>query len=407
MAAEAPTPQGPVPDLRRYLFETVLPFWADTGIDKEKGGFVERLTRDRKPAPDDYKRLRVQARQIYSYCHAHLLGAGDWTLGPAREGYRFMTRRGQAPQGGWYHLTTRAGKPLDEKRDAYDHAFVLFALAWMHKATGDREPLALARRTIAFMDEQMADPHGRDGLWGGYHEHVVEGMMSIPLPRRQNPHMHLLEALLALHDATGEAEWAERAAWIVDLFKAAFYDAETGSLGEYFTADWHPAPGDEGSLREPGHHFEWVWLLHRYRAQTGDDSVLEPAERLYSFGLAGVDAEPGMVLAPFDETGRDGAVRSSSKRLWVQTEAIKAFVARAEFHDDADAAERARAHLASFFSSHLDPESPVWRDQLDRGGEEISRHIPASSLYHLFLCLAEVMRVLGDRADGGPAGPGA
>ena len=88
------------------------------------------------------------------------------------------------------------------------------------------------------------------------------------LPRRQNPHMHLLEALLALHAATGEKNWLRRAGALVDLFKRRFSDPQTGALIEFFAEDWSPRPGDEGRLREPGHQFEWVWLLYEYIALT-------------------------------------------------------------------------------------------------------------------------------------------
>ena len=39
-----------VPALGPWLFDVVLPFWADTGRDHEQGGFVERLTLDRRPS---------------------------------------------------------------------------------------------------------------------------------------------------------------------------------------------------------------------------------------------------------------------------------------------------------------------------------------------------------------------
>src|SRR2546430_13023820 len=50
------------------------------------------------------------------------------------------------------------------------------------------------------------------------------GRAEVKLPRRQNPHMHLLEALLALHVATGEKNWLRRAGALVDLFKRRFAD---------------------------------------------------------------------------------------------------------------------------------------------------------------------------------------
>ena len=183
----------------------------------------------------------------------------------------------------------------------------------------------MAARTMAFLDRRLVDPHGRGGAWGGYHEHTTEGLMTIPLPRRQNPHMHLVEALLALHATTGDRAWLDRARPVVDLVLDGMIDPETGQLVEFFEADWRPAPGDAGRVREPGHHYEWVWLLLAWRAATGDDRVLEPAERLYRFALAGTDDGAEGPAAPFDAVDPAGRPTADTKRLWCQTEAIKAF----------------------------------------------------------------------------------
>src|SRR3546814_13925869 len=65
-------------------------------------------------------------------------------------------------------------------------------------------------------------------------------------------HMHLLEACLALHEATKETAYLDRAGLLLDLFRDRFL--VTGSLREFFTDDLRPAPGDAGRIVEPGHH---------------------------------------------------------------------------------------------------------------------------------------------------------
>src|SRR6185369_6058486 len=166
---------------------------------------------------------------------------------------------------------------LDNARDAYDHAFVLFALAWYCRATGDRNVIQLADATWEFMQHRLADPQH-----GGFLEEFAPGRAGMKLPRRQNPHMHLLEALLALHVATGEKNWLRRAGTLVDLFKRKFVDPHNGALIEFFAADWLPAQGSLGNLREPGHQFEWVWLLYEYFRLTRDESVIPYTERLFA-----------------------------------------------------------------------------------------------------------------------------
>src|SRR3546814_19321730 len=95
--------------------------------------------------------------------------------------------------------------------------------------------------------------------------------------------MHLFEALLALHEATGDAGWLEKALRIRDLLRDRFTSPRDGGLGEYFTPDWRPDPGDAGRVREPGHHFEWVWLLHRHGSLSGAPGTGKLALPTYRF----------------------------------------------------------------------------------------------------------------------------
>ena len=266
--------------MRDWLQRRALPLWATAGVDQTKGGFVESLTHEGAPIFDGTKRLRVQARQIYVYAHAHLLGwEGPW-LAAARHGFEFMCANyWDANRGGWIFSVERDGAPADTVREAYEQAFALFGLAWLYRAGGDEAVLEWIARTLDFLDEHLADP-----INGGFREAAPD-----KLPRRQNPHMHLLEAMLALHGATGDRRYLSRARQLFELFQSRLFDPASGTLGEFFTAAWQPAPGQTGTLVEPGHHFEWVWLLEQFGRASGDDVSAEQAA-LYRFAETyGVD----------------------------------------------------------------------------------------------------------------------
>src|SRR3546814_14300515 len=97
--------------------------------------------------------------------------------------------------------------------------------------------------------------------------------------------MHLLEAFLALYEASGEAHWLARAQSIHDLFRRHFL--QQGQLVEFFDADWREVPQDgrDGArrLREPGHFFEWAWLLHRLALLTGEIGRASCRERVCQY----------------------------------------------------------------------------------------------------------------------------
>src|SRR3954470_20552060 len=276
--------------LRPWLLEHLCPFWRER-ITDPAGGFFETLDANGRPVHDQRRTTLVQARLTYVFSHAYILGGDPAFREAAQHGLAFLMRAARAPDGGWFHAVSVDGNTLDNARDAYDHAFVLFALAWYFRATGDPTAIQLADATWQFMQQRLADPRH-----GGFFEEFAPGRTEMKLPRRQNPHMHLLEALLALHAATGEKNWLRRAGALIDLFKRRFTDPDTGALIEFFSQEWSPVPGAEGRLREPGHQFEWVWLLHEYYRATRDESVALYAERLFAFGTRyGIDQD-GLVF---------------------------------------------------------------------------------------------------------------
>ncbi len=80
--------------------------------------------------------------------------------------------------------------------------------------------------------------------------------------------------------------------------------------------------GIDGAIVEPGHHYEWIWLLRRFERETGRP-VARFVDALYGHATEhGFDAE-GLIV---DELLADGSCRSPSRRLWPITEAIKANV---------------------------------------------------------------------------------
>ncbi|GGF09962.1 hypothetical protein GCM10011611_14370 [Aliidongia dinghuensis] len=370
-------------DLARWLADTLIPAWAALAVPPDGAGYLEYLTADGRPDPRPRHSSLVTARLVYVFSHAHLLNPAGPGLAAAEHGYRFLTERCADATGRFRHVVTADGAALDDRADLYDLAFVLFACAWYARATGFREPLDRAEQVMCFIEQELAAPHG------GFAEddHGT-------LPRRQNPHMHLLEACHALAETSADERWLDRANRLVTLLGDRLIDPATGTLGEFFMADWQPAPGPAGVLREPGHHFEWVWLLHHHARLAGDRHVVALAERLHSFALAhGVAHSPEGWPLVVDGVDAEGTIVAPTRLLWPQTEAIKAEAARLEFLADAGARQRLDDHLAALFHYWLDPVTGLWVNQLDPSNRSIAAEVPVRVLYHVMLALAEAARV--------------
>jgi mannose/cellobiose epimerase-like protein (N-acyl-D-glucosamine 2-epimerase family) len=358
--------------LRRWLTASALPLWASTGFDAS--AFHERLRLDGTPDAGTERRLFVQARQIYVYAHAATLGWYDGRA-QARAACAWAVRHARADGSpGFAHRLHPDGRIADATRDTYDHAFVLLALA--HLVHAGEDVRALIDETLAFIDAHLTLGDGS----------LAEGMPS-RLPRRQNPHMHMLEAMLALHETIGYPSALARAGRLVALMQQRFLDSETRTLGEYFTDAWAPAPGVEGI--EPGHQAEWAWLLRKYERLSGAPPGALARDLLDGALRAATSA--GLV----DEVDRAHVVRRASRRVWPQAELAKAWIAEAEI-GAAGAAERAHAALGALMRGYLDqPFEGGWIDQFGADGAALSTFVPASTLYHVFVAAAEGERVLG------------
>lgn len=371
-----------VAELRRWMTETALPFWAGTGFNAAQGSFYETLDLAGRPNADSSLRIRAQARQIYVYAHAAHLGWYGAGLPRALAAFDFLQARARAPDGapGWVHLLTADGQVANPLRDTYDTAFLLLAFCWLARATGEARVHAAVDDVLAFIDAHLTAPDG------SLHEGVPAS-----LPRRQNPHMHMFEAMLALHETLGHAEALPRAERLLELMRTRFIDRETGTLGEFFDDRWALLQDATGDSIEPGHQAEWVWLLHRHASLAGRPAGALPARLL---AHARRNALPGTGFL-IDETDRFHRLRKASRRAWLQTEMAKALIASAEA-GVAGAADEARQFLRHFAQGYLaQPVAGGWLDQFDGEGRPVSVNIPASTFYHVFVAVAEADRVLG------------
>jgi mannose/cellobiose epimerase-like protein (N-acyl-D-glucosamine 2-epimerase family) len=365
-----------------WMFKAALPWWAENGVDRTNGGYVEQVTADGLDAAIAFKRTRVTARQIYVFSHGAMLGFTPG-LEIARHGVDFLTSKTwNGPDKGFARKVTREGQPLDPTPDLYDHAFVLFALAWHHKANGDQASRDWMHRTLDYIETHMR-VKGGEGFW---HELPAKGW------RQQNPHMHLTEACLAAFEATGEARFSTLAKELAGLFASRFFDLKSQTLAEYFTADLVRAPGDDGRIVEPGHQFEWAWILNACRKQLG--LQLAPQIRaLASFAEAnGVDPTTKIT---FNMVRDDGTVLDRASRTWPNCERMKAAIALHEL-DGVDPSPVIQSSAGLLFDRYLGRTLPgTWIDLVDADGKPVSGNAPASTLYHVFLAFAEILRVSG------------
>ncbi len=369
---------------RTWVIQEALPFWASDGFDVWLGAFHERTNLEGRPISLAQRRTMSQARQIYVFSHAELLGWHPAAGALAVKAADSLIRRHWRADGGdgWVFSIAPDGGVVDPRRDAYAHAFAAFGLAWAYRVNPQNRYRDIADQTFRVLDTVLAAPD-----LGG----VLDGVPRPDKWRRQNPHMHLFEACLAWYEATGEARYLGRAGEIFGLFSTRFLQPGSGILGEYYDDRWTPVEGERGRISEPGHHFEWVWLLRKFANATGRN-VSTHVDKLFGHSLTHGQG-PGSSLV--EEVLDNGEVVKSSCRTWPYTEAIKAAVAEHEAGRPG-MEPLISGWLDTMFERHLAGAfAGGWIDQVTAKGEPMVDFAPASTLYHVFLAIAEVERVFG------------
>ena len=369
--------------LTRWLVDAAYPIWSSRGIDAVRGGFQERLTLSGEPT-DDARRARVQPRQVYAFARAPSFGWKGDATGAVTQGLSFFLTRYRRPDGLFRTLVTPDGMPIDDRVLLYDQAFALLAFA-------TASPLLAASFNLAGEGEQLCKAlyeHLKRSSGPGFETGLPHGP-----PLLSNPHMHLLEAALAWVDVGGGSDWIALADELGELAISHLIDPATGMLHESFDYSWKPTANAAGRLIEPGHQFEWAWLLMRWGQRRAD--VREAACRLME-----VSEEHGIRggVAVY-EINNDTTVHDGSARLWAQTERLRAAALAARLFGDPKYWTRtaeAATGLLRYFATDV---PGLWYDRLSPAGEFKRETVTAGNLYHIVGAIFELGALVRSRGQ--------
>jgi mannose-6-phosphate isomerase len=364
-------------NLQGWLFDAALPLWWRVGADHARGGYHERIDFDGRPVILP-RRSRVAARQAFCYREAGRLG---WN-GPWREAGQhalsFLRERFAQNDGTVISTVDQDGSVLDATFDLYNQAFALLAYACGHAALdpgGGWQSRGYA--LVETLKRDFVHPAG------GFREDRV-GRLTL----RSNPHMHLLEAALAWLTIDPNPVWRDLADEIVALCRGCFIDRHTAALHEVFASDWTPVPGTPGEVVEPGHHYEWAFLLDRWAKLTGRN---RPAEVPKLIALADANGLDGKRRVAMNGMKLDGSIADPMARLWPQTERLRAYLIDRHDGDEArlcEAVESLSRYLAA-------PLPGLWYENLAADGRFVVEAAPATSLYHIVGAIGELWTCFG------------
>jgi mannose-6-phosphate isomerase len=356
------------------FINTSLSTWSNRGFDLTSVDFVEGLNFKAVPLYRLPRRGRVQARQILTLSMANKMGDDKKNI--------YLDLAQKVVNCGLSKYLTKDGALIsciynknekDSRCFFYDQTFLLLAYAWLYAATKDKIYVQKAENVWKWLEGNLS--HHKNGF------NVCFPYAEYDQLLEQNPHMHLFEACLVSAEYFDSKNWIARADNLFGLFEKCFYHREKKALLEFFNQNWQQHD-TKGNVIEPGHHFEWVWLLSEYQRLSGVDTGSYQKELFKTgcnYGLNHIGLGVNELSLETMEVVR------SSTRLWVECELLKAYIATRMF-DKAD-------HLVEkIFAYYLIEDKGIWYEELDNRQQNIARYSPATSLYHLYTAFNEYMK---------------
>ena len=355
-------PRHTLPELARFnqhFAERIVPLWQGPGWNADMALPYEALDNQHQPLPVQRYRAMACARQLYLFSsRIGQPGAAERAAALFRSLQKHFH---DAEHGGWFYSIDAAGKPLDRRKDLYTHAFIVFACAHYWGKSGD----SLVESTLNAALEVIAEQFARDD--GLYEASLAEDWGDLASGPLQNPQMHLAEAFLQVLAVRDDAAVRQALLQLCEALQAHFIEPQHGLMLE-------KPRGAVDNWFEPGHQFEWFYLL--------DTSPLLRGTALHSsIGRAFTFAEQcgvkdSAVLAMLDAQGN---VLDATQRIWAQAEYLRALALRPG--NEATLCRQLQALQTRFLHE------AGWHECRDGEGA-VSRHdMPSTTPYHLATCL--------------------
>lgn len=338
--------------LRQELVEGNLAHWL--AASPLPNGFLRAdLDRRWQPAARQQGTLVSQGRLLYVMATGYDLTGQPEYLQAVRAGADFLLASFRDDEhGGFFWSVDPEGKPVDTKKMAYGHAFAIFGLAHACRVTGERRYGDAAEACWGTLKSRLGDG------FGGIRPQSGRDWSSPGGTNSQNPLMHLFEALLALHDATGSARVFEDAAALAHFIYTRLFDERRGCLPEMYSLDWAPLPEAQGGYVDLGHQFEWAFLLSRAVEKGFPTRYLATGSRMLEWGLKhGYDHATGGL---WSNANYDGQPRKGDPGWWQQTEMLRALARYAVRHQRDDLWGPFDQSLEFVRRHFIDPEFGGW-----------------------------------------------
>lgn len=362
---------------RRQLAERVLPYWYDTAVDWERGGFTlaDDAVTGRGTAGE--KQIVTQARMVWGFSLADRKGFSNPQRNyrkAAAHGVKFLREKFRDPEhGGYYWSVTLDGQPRDPRKRLYGEAFVIYALVEYYRASLEHAALEDALELFHEIQRRAHDPKQR-----GWHEHFERDWNPLPAGSRDaivevagyksaNTHLHLMEAFTELYAETKDPAVKEALEECLRLNQKYFYPRNPAKSAFHCEPDWKPVTKASSAGLSYGHNVEFAWLMIRAEETLGRSPSWNHFHAHVEHTLrCGTDHDRGGI---YNRGKGNEPAHDTLKVWWSQAEMVAALtVGLRRQPDNAAYTDALRKLIRWCDTQQTDPKSGIWLDTVTADG---------------------------------------
>lgn len=365
--------------------------WLD--VSQTPDGFlVNTADRAWRPLPVEQTSLGAHSRLLYVFAVAYDISRDAAFRDALNKGADYLVEKYPDPtNAAWHAAVTPTGEGTGGRAGPTAIAQAILALSHAHRITGDGRFLEAAR--LAWSDN-LEDTLILPRMAALEEPEFFTG---IEAPPRSTSLLHVLEALLALHDVTGDADvWNDAEAVAKFAFKQ-LAGKSGGFIAARYDRAFNPLDLDADGGIVIGDQFAWAYLVSRAMDKGLSPVFLEAANNLMDqtlkiagdprVGLAARAALDGQTVTV---TGGDAATQGEALRALAHFAALRG---RKAFWQDFT---RLRQFVGEFVTdSQYGGWLPRSRESLQLSDSEPRKSDPLA--YHAAVFYAEAARLQGLR----------
>lgn len=362
-------------EIEDELNNNILRFWMERTMDEDYGGFIGGMDHTGAIQPKAAKSLVLNARILWTFAAAHRVYPHAGYLQTADRAYAYLQDAFVDKEfGGLYWMVDYTGRPIQDKKQVYGQAFVIYALSEYHLASGRPEPVQQAAQLFELLEKHSYDPVHRGYIEALTRDWQVTDDLTLSNKdlnekKSMNTHLHVLEAYTNLYRVWKSERLEQKLTELIEVTLDHIIHPENAHFHLFFDEEWHV----KSTHISYGHDIEGSWLLVEAAELLEHNHALLERVKQVAVAMAeavlakGVDKDGGL----WNEADEHG-LTDTNKDWWPQAEAMVGFYNAYQLSGDLRFQEASRSswHFIRQFIS--DPVHGEWHWAVRQDGTPIT-----------------------------------